>query len=79
MAPLTGDNFKALYTGMTLLKSDEGRPLGIKPNVIVYGNSLQWQVKALLDTEFVAAPGGGDPVSNIYYKMVDKIQVPWLD
>ena len=79
MAALTPANFQDLYTGMTLLKSDEGRPLGIKPNVIVHGNGLQWQVKALIDTQFVAAPGGGDPVSNIFYKIVDTLQVPWLD
>lgn len=80
-APLNTQNFMSLYADMTLLKSDEGRPLGIKPNVLVYGNSLQWQASALIDTapNAVGITGDGAPVSNILYQIVDKLQVPWLD
>ncbi len=71
-AALDATNFEAAYTAMMSFKSDEARPLGIMPNLLVCGPSSRSAAKAVLDKEYVA----GD--SNINYQAVDLLVVPWL-
>ena len=72
-ATLNEDNFKALYEGMTLLNGDQGNPLGLKPNVLVVGPRLNFTARAMIESQMINA------TSNPLYKIVDIIDVPWLD
>ncbi len=72
-AELNDVNFDALYAGMFSLKSNEGRPLGIRPRVIVYGPSNSARVDQLIKTQL--SVGGGN---NIRYNRVQCMEVPWL-
>ncbi len=72
-AELNADNFDALYAGMFGLRSDEGRPLGIRPRTIVYGPSNSARVDQLIKVQL--SVGGGN---NIRYNKVECLEVPWL-
>ncbi len=54
-------------------KSDEGRPLGIKPNMLVVGPSNRAAAMALIEVQKEA--GGAD---NPNYKAVEVVVAPWL-
>lgn len=66
-------NFDAAVTAMMQFKSDEGRPLGITPNILLVGASNRAAAKAVVEKEFI---DGGD--SNTNYKAVQVIVSPWL-
>ena len=73
-ADLTADNFKAARKSMRSLKSDEGRPLGVKPKIIVVGPSWENEAEDLFATETL--PGGG---KNPLYRKVEIVVVDWLE
>jgi phage major head subunit gpT-like protein len=66
-------NFDLAYASMLSLESDEGRPLGIMPDVLVCGPSQRAAANALLEAQFIS---GG--TSNTNFKAVELIVVPWL-
>ncbi|MBP6543225.1 MAG: Mu-like prophage major head subunit gpT family protein [Piscinibacter sp.] len=70
---LDATNYSAARTAMMSLKSDEGRPLGIKPNLLVVPPSLESAALTLLQAEKNA--NGAD---NIYRNTAELIVVPWL-
>jgi len=72
-ATLDQANFNAAYAAMLALKSDEDRPLGIMPNILVCGPSQRAAANALLEAQFNAAGG-----SNTNFKAVELMVVPWL-
>jgi phage major head subunit gpT-like protein len=72
--PVTAANVTAAYTAMTQLQSNEGRKLGVKPQVMLCGPSTYFAARALIEAMLV---GGGD--SNTIYKLVEIVNVPWLD
>ncbi|WP_028319341.1 Mu-like prophage major head subunit gpT family protein [Desulfobulbus elongatus] len=72
-AELSAANFNAAYDAMGALKKDYGEPLGISPNLLVVGPSNYSKARTILEAQLV---NGGD--SNINYKMVDLLKVPWL-
>jgi len=72
-ATLDQTNFDLAIAAMMGFKSDEDRPLGISPNLIVCGPSNRAAAQAVIDKEFV---DGGD--SNTNFKAVDLLIVPWL-
>ena len=63
----------AVNEAMMAFKSDEGRPLGIMPNLLVVGPTNRAAAKTVIEVEKNAA--GAD---NINYKAVDILVVPWL-
>lgn len=73
-ATLDAANYEAAWAAVTGRKSDEGRPLGIIPNLLVCGPSNRAAAKTVLDKELI---NGGE--SNTNYKTVDLMIVPWLD
>ncbi|MEL6503480.1 MAG: Mu-like prophage major head subunit gpT family protein [Pseudomonadota bacterium] len=73
-APLTRENFRALRTGMTSLKNDEGRPLNVKPTIIVVGPSNADAARDLFLSERL--PNGE---TNTDRNLVEIVEVPWLD
>jgi phage major head subunit gpT-like protein len=72
-ATLNNGNFDTAYAGMMALKSDEGRKLGIMPNLLVCGPSNRANALEAIMTERNAAGA-----SNYDYKAVDVLIVPWL-
>jgi len=76
-ADLDSTNYAAGRTAMTTLKSDEGRPLGIKPNKLVVGPTLEQAALKLINTELVSE--GGVSVSNEWANSIEVVVVPWLE
>lgn len=72
-ATLDATNFNAARAAMEGFRSDEGRPLGIKPNLLVVGPSNRAAAEALLLAQMNAAGA-----SNTLYKAVDLLVTPWL-
>jgi phage major head subunit gpT-like protein len=64
--------FNAALASMMAFKSDEGRPLGITPNLLVVGPSNRAAAKTVIETQIV----GNN--SNINFQAVDVLVVPWL-
>lgn len=65
--------FNAAVAGMMALQSDEGRPLGISPNLLVVGPSNRAAAKALIEAETLASGA-----SNTNFKAVELYVSPWL-
>lgn len=66
--------FNAAYASMMALKSDEGRPLGIKPTLLCVGATNR--AAALNVVERINLTGGA---SNPNYKAVEVMITPWLE
>jgi phage major head subunit gpT-like protein len=63
----------AAYTAMTSRKGDGGRPLGIKPNVLVVPPALKFAAMKLVNASTLA--NGAD---NVMKGLVTVVDVPWL-
>jgi len=72
-ATLDETNFNAARVAMLAFKSDEGRPLGIQPTVLICGPSNAALAEKLLLTATLA-----NGASNPNYKKVELLVVPWL-
>lgn len=72
-AALDATNFNAAYAAMMAFKSDEGRPLGIMPSLLVVGPSNR---DAAL--EVVKAERNAQGATNINRNAVDVLVTPWL-
>lgn len=72
-AELNEDNFNDLFSGMFAIRSDEDRPLGVRPRVLVYGPSNRAKADQVVKAEKKA--NGAD---NMNHKVVDCLEVPWL-
>jgi phage major head subunit gpT-like protein len=70
---VTAANVEAAYTAMTQFQSNEGRKLGIKPQVMLCGPSTYFAARALIEAQMINA------TSNTLYKLVEVVNVPWLD
>lgn len=70
---LTAANFEATRTMMRNLKADGGRPMGVRPDTIMVGASLEAAAKALFETQYLA--GGG---SNSNFNAVKVLVNPWM-
>jgi Mu-like prophage major head subunit gpT len=73
---LDATNYAAARSAMMALKSDEDRPLGIVPNKLVVGPSLEQDARKLVNNELVAV--GGVSVSNEWAGSIELVVVPWL-
>jgi phage major head subunit gpT-like protein len=71
---LDATNLKAAYTAMTKFESNEGRLLGIKPQVLLCGPSTYFTARELLEATTLA-----NGASNTLYKLVEVVNIPWLD
>jgi phage major head subunit gpT-like protein len=72
-APLDAANFNAAMAAMMSLKADGGRPLGIKPTVLVVPPSLRAAAMEIVKSERLA-----NGASNPNFGVVDLIVSPWL-
>lgn len=73
-ATLDATNFDAAVAAMMAFKSDEDRPLGVMPNLLVCGPSNRAAARALIESEKLASGA-----SNTNYRAVDLLVVPWLN
>ncbi|MBN8107755.1 Mu-like prophage major head subunit gpT family protein [Vibrio vulnificus] len=71
---LSEENFDSAVQKMMEFKSDKGRPLAIKPSLLVVGPSNRAAARALIETASKA--NGGD---NPNYKAVELLVVSWLE
>ncbi|STQ75535.1 Mu-like prophage major head subunit gpT family protein [Grimontia hollisae] len=72
-AELNDANFDAAMQKMMEFKSDEGRPLGIMPDLLIVGPSNRAAAKKVVEAENKAQ---GE--SNTNFKAVEVLVVPWL-
>jgi len=71
--PLDANAFNDLYAQMQGLKGDNGRPLGIRPKVLVVPPSMRSQA-----LEVVKAERNAMGATNINRDVVDVLTTPWL-
>ncbi|MCW1842294.1 Mu-like prophage major head subunit gpT family protein [Prosthecomicrobium hirschii] len=71
-ATFNADNLRTAYTAMTNFKGDGGRPLGIKPTVLVVGNSNHFAARDVL----MASQING--TTNTNQNLVEILHVPRL-
>ena len=71
--PLTMDNYAAVRTAMLAIKGDNGRPLGIRPSVLLVPPSLE---KAALDCVMAERLANG--MTNTYRNTAEVLTTPWL-
>lgn len=72
-AALDQDNYDAAVAAMMAFKSDEGRPLGVRPNLLVTGAANRAAAKAVIEVQRLSS--GAD---NPNYKDVEVFIAPWL-
>ena len=72
--PLNDDNFNAAYDAMTAFKADGGRPLGIKPTLLVVPTNLRTAA-----AEVVQVARRTDGSDNPNAGIVDVLVTPWLN
>jgi phage major head subunit gpT-like protein len=72
-AALDGASFAAARTSLEMMKADGGRPLGLKPTLLVVPPTLRSQAEALILAD--KKDGGG---TNTNYKAVELLVTPWV-
>jgi len=75
-ATLNMSNYASARSAMASLKSDEGRPLGIMPNLLVVGPSMEQAARKLVNNQLIDE--GGVSVSNEWAGSVELMVSPWL-
>jgi phage major head subunit gpT-like protein len=73
-AALTKANFRLARTAMMKLRNDEGRPLNVKPTILVVGPSNADTARDLLQSERLE-----NGKTNTDRNLVEVVEVPWLD
>ncbi len=71
--PLSATSFNSAMTAMMNTKADGGRPLGIKPSVLVVPPSLRAAAIEIVKNERLA-----NGASNPNFGVVDMIVSPWV-
>ena len=71
---LNAANYETARAAMLGMKADYGRPLGLKPNLLVVGPSLEGAARRLLASQLV---NGGE--TNPWAGTAEILVVPWLD
>jgi phage major head subunit gpT-like protein len=66
-------NFKAARLAMESVTADGGRPMGIRPNLLLVPPALRSEAEALIMTQY-KADGGSNPL----YRAVDVLVSAWL-
>ena len=70
---LNAANSAAARAAMMSLRADGGRPLGIRPTVMIVPPSLEEAALGILNTEF-----GASGASNVWRGTAEVIVAPWL-
>lgn len=70
---LTPENFREVYDRMRTVKADGGRPLGIRPTLLVCPPELEEKAEQILKVATLPSGGG-----NVNYNKADVLATPWL-
>lgn len=71
--PLTKEAFERAYSAMRRLKADGGRPLNVRPSLLVVPSTLRSDAMSIVGVERLA-----NGASNPNYKLVDLLETSWL-
>ncbi|MFZ5448612.1 MAG: Mu-like prophage major head subunit gpT family protein [Thermodesulfobacteriota bacterium] len=76
---LTATSYANTRAGMMSVKNADGRPLGIKPSLLVVPPSLESQAREILQAQFIVGdPSNGGYKTNIWQGTADLLVVPEL-
>lgn len=75
---LNSANYAAARAAMMSVKNADGRPLGIKPNLLLVSPALEAQAREILQAQFIVAAPGTDAISNVWQGTADLLVVPEL-
>lgn len=80
---LTPDNFQSVRASMMNFKGEDGKPLGVRPNLLVVPPALEVAARLILNSTFIATnPLGGNTIvgsnENPLRGMADLLVVPEL-
>ena len=75
---LNAENVKAAATAMGTLTGDHGRPLGIKPDLLVVPKALEFPARDLLTAQLVPNAAGTATQSNTMAGYCDFLVADWL-
>jgi phage major head subunit gpT-like protein len=76
---LNPTNYAVARTAMMSLTNSEGRPLGIKPSMLLVPPSLEALAREILQAQFIIGdPAAGGAKSNIWQGTADLLVVPEL-
>ena len=76
---LTADYYAAARAAMMAYKNADGRPLGIKPSLLVVPPSLEKKARTILSADFIIGdPTAGGSQSNVWQNSADLLVVPEL-
>jgi phage major head subunit gpT-like protein len=76
---LNDTNYAAARTAMMSLSNAQGRPLGIKPNMLLVPPSLEAQAREILQAQFIVGdPSSGGTKTNVWQGTADLLVVPEL-
>jgi phage major head subunit gpT-like protein len=64
--PLTYDNYVAARKKMRTFKSDNGRPMAVRPNILLVPPSLEPEALKIQQAELVATAAGNTSVTNVF-------------
>jgi phage major head subunit gpT-like protein len=78
-AELNATNYSAARAAMMTVKNADGRPLGIKPSLLVVPPSLEASAREILNAQFIVGdPTNGGYKTNIWQGTADLLVVPEL-
>lgn len=76
---LNSTNYAAARTAMMSVKNADGRPLGLKPNLLLVPPSLEAEAREILQAQFIIGdPTSGGAKTNIWQGTADLLVVPEL-
>jgi phage major head subunit gpT-like protein len=76
---LTAATYAAARAAMMSVKNSEGRPLGLKPNLLVVPPGLEAEAREILQAQFIIGdPSSGGSKTNIWQGTADLLVVPEL-
>jgi phage major head subunit gpT-like protein len=77
--PLNAITYAATRAAMMSVKNADGRPLGIKPNLLLVPPALEAQAREILQAQFIVGdPTNGGYKTNIWQGTADLLVVPEL-
>ncbi|HEY9074700.1 MAG TPA: Mu-like prophage major head subunit gpT family protein [Desulfobaccales bacterium] len=76
---LDANNYAAARTAMMGVKNADGRPLGLKPNLLIVSPALEADARVILQAQFIIGdPSSGGSKTNIWQGTADLLVVPEL-
>jgi phage major head subunit gpT-like protein len=76
---LNSTNYASARTAMMSVQNADGRPLGLKPNLLLVPPSLEAEAREILQAQFIIGdPTSGGAKTNVWQGTADLLVVPEL-